>query len=115
LFGTTDKLAAATADLAHFAPIVIVRLRNMTAIDATGVHALEELCRRLKQSGRSMIVCGAREQPTRLLEQAEFLRNVGFENFVPNIHAALKRADEVHSRFVGMGEEVARDLSTARL
>jgi SulP family sulfate permease len=49
--GTTDKLAAATADLSPFAPIVIVRLRNMTAIDATALHALEELCRRLHRSG----------------------------------------------------------------
>jgi SulP family sulfate permease len=115
LFGTTDKLAAATADLSHFAPIVIVRLRNMTAIDATGLHALEELCRRLKPSGRTMIVCGAREQPSRVLAQAEFLRLIGVENVVPSIEAALKRAEEVHSRFEGMGEEVARDLATARL
>jgi sulfate permease, SulP family len=115
LFGTTDKLASATAELAHFAPIVIVRLRNMTAIDATGVHALEELCRRLKQSGRTMIICGAREQPARLLEQAEFLQLLGVENFVPHIEAALRRAEEVHARFIGMGEEVARDLATARL
>jgi SulP family sulfate permease len=115
LFGTTDKLVAATADLARFAPIVIVRLRNMTAIDATGLHALEELCRRLRQSGRTMIACGAREQPSRVLEQTEFLHLIGVENLVANIEAALRRADEVHSRFVGMGEEVARDLATARL
>jgi SulP family sulfate permease len=113
LFGTTDKLVAATADLTHVAAIVIVRLRNMTAIDATGLHALEDLCRRLKKSGRTMIVCGAREQPSHVLEQAEFLHLIGIDNVVPHVEAALKRADEVHSRFVGMGEEVARDLATA--
>ena len=37
LFGTTDKLALATRDLSQLQPIVIVRLRNMTAIDATGL------------------------------------------------------------------------------
>ncbi len=115
LFGTTDKLVAATANLVHFAPVVIIRLRNMTAIDATGLHALEDLCRRVKQSGRTMIVCGAREQPARVLEQAEFLHLIGLENVVLNIDAALKRAEEVHVRFVGMGEEAARDLATARL
>ena len=41
LFGMTDKLMDATADLEAFAPIVMLRLRNMTAIDATGLHALE--------------------------------------------------------------------------
>ena len=54
LFGTTDKLTDATADLSAFAPIVILRLRNMTAIDATGVHALETLSDRLRNSGRSL-------------------------------------------------------------
>jgi SulP family sulfate permease len=115
LFGTTDKLADATADLSHFAPIVIIRLRNMTAIDATGVHALEALCQRLKRSGRTMVVCGAREQPARLLQQAAFLELIGVENVLPHVEAALKRADEIHLRFSGMGEEVARDLATARL
>jgi SulP family sulfate permease len=56
LFGMTDKLVDATADLSRFAPIVILRLRNMTAIDATGLHALEALSDRLKRSGRSLVL-----------------------------------------------------------
>ena len=52
LFGTTDKLAEETADLSRFQQIVILRLRNMTAIDATGLHALEMLSDRLKKSGK---------------------------------------------------------------
>ena len=36
------------ADLSRFAPIVVLRLRNMTAIDATGLHALEQLADRLQ-------------------------------------------------------------------
>jgi SulP family sulfate permease len=47
LFGMTDKLADVTADLSKFGPIVILRLRNMTAIDASGLHALEVLSDRL--------------------------------------------------------------------
>ena len=39
LFGTTDKLADATKNLAQFNEVVILRLRNMTALDATGIHA----------------------------------------------------------------------------
>ena len=39
----TDKIAAITDDIDRLPPIVIVRLRNMTAIDATGVRALEDL------------------------------------------------------------------------
>jgi len=110
LFGTTDKLADATANLSKLAPIVIVRLRNMTAIDATGLHALETLSDRLKASGRTMILCGARHQPARFLEQAEFLHHIGPKNFVPHVESALARAAEIQSGFSGMGEEFARDI-----
>lgn len=95
LFGMTDKLADATADLAALKPIVILRLRYMTTIDATGLHALERLSDRLHASGRALILCGAREQPAAYLEQTEFVDHVGPKNIVPNIEAALTRADEI--------------------
>jgi SulP family sulfate permease len=101
LFGTTDQLDRATEDITQFGSIVIVRLRNMTAIDATGLHALETLCDRLKKSGRSMVLCGARHQPDRLLHRVEFLEHVGAENIVPHVAAALARAREIHERHAG--------------
>ena len=36
LFGTTDKLREETSDVSDYAPVVIVRLRNMSALDAPG-------------------------------------------------------------------------------
>ena len=95
LFGMTDKLTDATADLSKFGPIVILRLRNMTAIDATGLHALEQLNDRLKRSGRALLLCGARLQPAQLLEQTEFVEHVGKDNILPHVEAALKRAESL--------------------
>lgn len=95
LFGMTDKLSDVTADLSAFSSIVILRLRNMTAIDATGLHALEMLNDRLQKSGRALILCGARQQPASFLEQAEFIDHVGAKNIVPNVEAALLRAQEI--------------------
>jgi SulP family sulfate permease len=92
LFGTTDKLALATHDLSTFEPIVIVRLRNMNAIDATGLHALETLADRLEQSGRHLLLCGARDQPARMLRQANFVEHIGAANITPSVQAALQRA-----------------------
>src|SRR5262245_20022288 len=101
LFGMTDKLADATADLSTFEPIVILRLRNMTAIDATGLHALESLSDRLKKADRSLVLCGARDQPARFLKQAEFVQHVGAENITPSVEAALVRARELWTRSTG--------------
>src|SRR5262249_44368974 len=70
LFGTTDRLAAVADHVQSLTPIVILRLRNMTAIDATGLLALEELAEKLHAVGRTLILCGARPQPARLLHQA---------------------------------------------
>jgi SulP family sulfate permease len=95
LFGTTDQLAEETADLSRFAPIVVLRLRNMTAIDATGLHAFEQLADRLKKSGRTLLLCGALPQPSRMLHRADFVEHVGEDNILPNIHAALARAAEL--------------------
>ncbi len=113
LFGMTDKLADATADLSAFAPIVILRLRNMTAIDATGLHALETLSDRLTKSGRALILCGARHQPNRFLHQAEFIEHVGANNIVPHVQAALTRAEEIRPRFSDVGEASPRGLAGA--
>jgi SulP family sulfate permease len=107
LFGMTDKLADATADLSHFAPIVILRLRNMTAIDATGLHALEALSDRLKKSGRSLILCGARQQPADFLHQAEFVEHVGADNIVEHVQAALIRAADIQT---AGGREPSEDV-----
>jgi sulfate permease, SulP family len=96
LFGATDKTQEITSRLASLAPIVVLRLRNMTAIDATGLQALEELADTIHESGRGLILCGAREQPARLMQQAEFEQHVGHENICANIAEALDRAKEIY-------------------
>jgi sulfate permease, SulP family len=95
LFGATDKFADILEDLNELPPIVILRLRNMTAIDATGLGAIRELADRLQASGRHLLLCGAREQPAQLMKQAEFERHVGAENICPSITAALVRAADL--------------------
>jgi len=95
LFGTTEKLIEATVNLDAFSPVVILRLRNMTAIDATGIHAIESFAHRLHESGRSLILCGAMQQPSKLLQGSRFLDCVGRENIMPNVQAALDRAEQV--------------------
>lgn len=101
LFGATDKLAVVTEKLDELPPVVILRLRNMTAIDATGLQALEDLADALHRSNRTLILCGAREQPERLMHQAEFERHVGRENICANVQEALDRAAQAAGAGVG--------------
>ena len=96
LFGATEKLSEATVDVDSLPEVVILRLRNMTAIDATGLHELEKLTQRLRSTGRTLLLCGARSQPEKFLRQSHFLEYLGEENMLPHVEAALSRAREVH-------------------
>jgi SulP family sulfate permease len=107
LFGSTDKLEDLTRNIEILPKVVILRLRNMTAIDATGIQALEDLAERLHETGRHIVFCGMREQPERLMRKAGFDRFVGPENICPNVDAALARAKELalgHSEAETEGE-----------
>ncbi|PYX68903.1 MAG: sodium-independent anion transporter [Acidobacteria bacterium] len=98
LFGATDKISVVTENLHTLPPVVILRLRNMTALDATGLFALEEAAKALHASKRTLILCGAREQPSQLIHQAEFAEVIGEENICDNVQEALGRAEEVYER-----------------
>jgi SulP family sulfate permease len=95
LFGATDKLSAQANHIAEFAPIVVLRLRNMTALDGTGLRAIQDFSDALHATGRTLLLCGALPQPARLMNEAEFHRHVGAENILPHVEGALKRAAEI--------------------
>lgn len=83
--------------------IVILRLRNMTSIDATSLQALEKLADVVHSFGRGFIVCGAREQPAHLMKQAEFEQHVGSENICASVEEALERARNLHATMALQG------------
>jgi SulP family sulfate permease len=95
LFGATEKLAVVTEHIHELPPVVILRLRNMTALDATGLFALGEVARQLNSTGRTLILCGTREQPAKLIRHSELEEMIGSENICENVQDALRRAAEV--------------------
>jgi SulP family sulfate permease len=98
LFGATDKLAVVTENTHKLPPVVILRLRNMTALDATGLFAIEEVARALQVTGRTLILCGAREQPAQLLHEAEVEELIGKDNICDNVQEAVGRAQDVFEK-----------------
>jgi SulP family sulfate permease len=105
LFGSTDKLTNLLGDVKDFKPVVILRLRNMTALDATGLRAIQDFSDALRASGRTLLLCGALPQPARLMAEAEFHRHVGSDNILPDVESALRRSEEM------TGATAARDAS----
>jgi sulfate permease, SulP family len=98
LFGATEKISAVTENMHALPPVVVLRLRNMTALDATGLFAIEEVARALQATGRTMILCGAREQPAKMLHEAEFEEVIGKNNICDNVQEAMQRAQDVFEK-----------------
>ncbi len=92
LFGTTDKVDAVPERLDSMPPVVILKLRDMTAMDATGLQAIEDLAERVQHSGRTLVLCGARRQPTALMKRAGTPALIGEANFCTDVSGALARA-----------------------
>jgi SulP family sulfate permease len=99
LFGATDKLEFATADLSKFGRIVVLKVTYMSAIDGTGIHAIESLASRLRDSGRTLVLCGAQVQPAALIRRSKLIKILGRANLQPHLDAALERAAIIHGGF----------------
>jgi SulP family sulfate permease len=77
--------------------ILCIRMRNVPAIDATGVEALKRIVQRCEKHGVQVIFSHVNEQPMHAMEKAGFIEKVGRENFCSHIDTALERATELAS------------------
>ena len=92
LFGATDKLHDISMHAESLPPVVILRCRNMTAVDGTGLSAIEELAEELRAKGRTLVICGAPAQPAGAMRKAEFHERLGEANICHSVQDALDRA-----------------------
>lgn len=94
-FGAADKLESALNRLKQEPDVLILRMRMVLTMDATGLNALEDLYERLQRKGKYLILSGAHTNPLLVMEKAGFLDEIGRENVSPHIDAALARAREI--------------------
>jgi sulfate permease, SulP family len=99
LVGATEKLDHATTDVSKFGSVVVLKMTYMSAIDGTGIHALEKLAQRLMDSERSLVLCGLQAQPAELIERSKLIKLIGRRNLAPHLDAALQRAAIIHGGF----------------
>ena len=69
-------------------------MRNVPAIDSTGLHALHELARSCKRDGTLLLLADVHAQPMFALVRSDMLAELGEENLFGNIDDALDRARE---------------------
>ena len=91
-FGVVDKLDDELKRAKMEPEILILRMRKVLAIDATGLQALKDLHHKLKTKGKHLILSAPHTQPLAVMINAGFIEEIGEENVCPHIAAALARA-----------------------
>lgn len=74
---------------------LILRMRSANSIDATAMHALEELYEQCRKKKITLVFSHVNEQPMSVMKKAGFDKKVGSKNFCAHIDAALARAEEL--------------------
>lgn len=94
-FGAADKLESALHRHKQEPDVLLLRMRKVLAMDATGLNALEDLYERLRARGKHLVLSGPHTQPLFMMDKAGFLDRLGRENVCANIDLALQRAREL--------------------
>ena len=76
--------------------ILIIRMRNVPAVDATGILTLEKIYEKCKKDNVKLIFSHVNEQPMKAMEKSGYVEKIGKENFCVNIDAALERATNMN-------------------
>ena len=77
--------------------VLILRMRSVPAIDATGYHALYKIYKRCHASGVKVILSHLQRQPHKMLNKYGFLDIIGKANICKNIDESLMRAEKIIS------------------
>jgi len=94
-FGAVDKLESVLKREKQEPEVLILRMRKVVAMDATGLNALEDLFEKLQRKGKHLVLSAPHTNPLLVMERAGFIDRLGRENVCPHIDAALGRAREI--------------------
>ena len=94
-FAVADKFAE--FPLREKDKVVIIRMRNVPAMDTTALRNLTNLCTKFRKNGVTVVMSHVNEQPMHVMQKSGFDKLIGADNFRPNIDAALERAAELVS------------------
>jgi SulP family sulfate permease len=94
-FGAASKFKDAMRRVEKPPRVLILRLREVLAIDATGLRALEDVLDKARADGTQVLMTGVQAQPRAVLARAGILARVGEENMVADFRRAVERAREI--------------------
>lgn len=95
-FAASDKFMYVLSD--KNIDVLCIRMRNVPAIDATGVDTLGKIADICEKNNISVVFSHVNEQPMSIMEKSGFVDRIGKENFCSHIDTALIRAKELSKK-----------------
>ena len=93
-FGAAETFKDTLALVARKPKVLILRMRRVPAIDATGLHALTDVVHRSRRDGTLVLLSEVQPQPLQALRRSVLIDEIGEEHLCPSLEAALARAEE---------------------
>jgi SulP family sulfate permease len=94
-FGAADKVRDVLQVVEGAPKVMILRLRHVPLLDATGLHMLEEVHKNCAKAGTTLVLAAVRDQPLQTLRRSHCLQALGKENVTRSLDHALERAREI--------------------
>jgi len=94
-FGAANKAIASLGAIGGGLEVLILKLKDVPVIDATGLVSLESALDNLNKHGTVVIFCGLREQPARAVEKAGILPVEGALYFTETLEEAAQLAENI--------------------
>jgi SulP family sulfate permease len=91
-FGAVAKFKDAVRQMERRPRVMILRMRDVVVVDASGLRALDDLLAQTKRDGTTLLLSGVHAQPLVAIERSGFLERIGEDNALPDIETALARA-----------------------
>jgi sulfate permease, SulP family len=94
-FGSAQRFSEVLTEIQSRPRLVILRMRQVLALDSTGLNALESVHRRLRQHGAHLVLSGVHAQPMTVLVKSGALERLGAQNVLATFREATARAWEL--------------------
>jgi SulP family sulfate permease len=91
-FGAAEKFKQTLGEVSRRPKVLVIRMRNVPAIDSTAMHALKDLVRRTRKQGTHVLLSDVHSQPLIALGRSGLLDEIGDENMFGDVDAALEAA-----------------------
>jgi SulP family sulfate permease len=91
-FGAAEAFKDTISQIAGNPKVLILRMRAVSVLDSTGLHALKDVVHRSRKDGTTVLLSEVRAQPLAALTNSSVMEDIGLENLFDDFDAALESA-----------------------